>query len=131
MDVSAIQHRTFTIRQFMAAIAGVACLLGGVAWADRSGSLWWLIQSFDLGVYVYPSFALAAGGGLLVALIAVVCDRSVWRIRWLWFLLPAAMPIAILFFGSASGTMIAPPKPSSNNVGRSSSGSPGSIFRSG
>ncbi len=101
MDVSTTRHWTFSIRQLMAAIAGVACLLGGLAWAERSGSLWWLIQSFELAVYLYPSFALAAGAGLLVALIAAVCDRSVWRIRSLWLLVPAAIPIVILFFGIA------------------------------
>jgi hypothetical protein len=101
MDVSTTRHSRLSIRRLMAAIAGVACLLGGLAWAERNGTLWWLIQSLELGVYCYPTFALAAGVGLLVAVIAALWDRSIWRLRSLWLLLPAAMPIAILAFGIA------------------------------
>jgi hypothetical protein len=101
MDVSSTRHGRFSIRRLMAAIAGVACLLGGLVWAERSGGLWWLIQSLELGVYSYPAFALAASGGLLVASIAAVWDRSVWRLRSLWLLLPVAMPFVILGFGIA------------------------------
>jgi hypothetical protein len=101
MDVSAARHWRFSIRRLMALIAGVACLLGGLAWAERSGGLWWLIQSLELGIYAYPSFAVAASAGLLFAAVAAVWDRSIWRLRSLWLLLPAAMPIAILAYGIA------------------------------
>jgi hypothetical protein len=101
MDISATRHWRFSTWQLMAAIAGVACLLGGLVWAQRSGGLWWLTQSFEIGVYFYPAFAVAAGVGLLMAVIAAVWDRSVWRLRSLWLLLPAAMPIIILAYGVA------------------------------
>ncbi len=95
------QPLRFSIRQLMAAIAAAACLFAGLAWAERSLVLWWLIQSVELGVYVYPYLAIAAVAGLLVALIAYVRGQSAWRIRSLWLLLPAAVPVAILWFGIA------------------------------
>jgi hypothetical protein len=91
----------FSIRQLMAAVAVVACLLGSAVWAERSGFLWWLSRSVELAVGFYPYFAVGAGVALFVSLVAAVLDRSMWRIRSLWLLLPAVVPLGSLAFGIA------------------------------
>jgi hypothetical protein len=101
MDDSAKRRLTFRIRQLMAAIAGVACFLSAAAWTERTGTFWWLGESVDLAVNMYPSLGAAAGAGVLFSLVAAVLDRSIWRVNSLWLLLPAAVPIAIAWFGIA------------------------------
>lgn len=88
----------FSLRQLMAAVAGVAFLVGGFAWLARN---WWASKAFQCGLYFYPRFAWVAGATTLFAIFIAVADRRVWRVRSFWLLLPIAVPVALLAFGIA------------------------------
>jgi hypothetical protein len=100
MGETATRRWNFGLARLMATVACVACLLGGLAWVEREIGITVLYQSFQLAAYCLPRlFARAAVAGLVISLIAAICDRRVWRLRALWLLLPVAIPIAILVFG--------------------------------
>lgn len=99
MTTPTARRPTIRIRQLMAGIAVMAVVFASLAWAERAGVWWWASEAFGLSLYFYPRFAWAAGVASLVALIATAADRRVWRLRSLWMLSPAAIPILLLAFG--------------------------------
>jgi hypothetical protein len=99
MSETATRRPTFSLRQLIAGVAVAALLFSGLAWAVRSGVWWWASQAIELSLYCFPQFAQVAGAASLVALIAMVADRRVWRLRSLWMLSPLVVPILLLTFG--------------------------------
>ena len=114
MPDSTVRPKTFSLRQLMAVVSGLALLFGGLAWGERNGAFWWVSQSLDCSLYFYPRFAWAAGAASLVALMAVASDRRVWRLRSLWMLLPIAVPMALLAFGIAFRQYTGAPMPTTD-----------------
>jgi hypothetical protein len=83
----------------MVAVAVAAVILGGLTWAQRSG-LWWAVyQALELSLHFYPLLAVVALAAILIALCTAIMDRRVWHSRYLWTLLPFAVPFTLLVFG--------------------------------
>ncbi|WP_165068049.1 hypothetical protein [Paludisphaera rhizosphaerae] len=88
-----------SVQRLMAWVAGMAVVFAVLTWAGRAGIWWWASQAVEASCYFFPRLARAAGAASIVALIAAVADRRVWRLRSLWMLSPLAVPILLLAFG--------------------------------
>jgi hypothetical protein len=104
-DMLRLDRFRFTLRSLMATIGIIAVLIGGITLAMRTDSMqqlcWLGSQAFDICTYFLPRLTWAAGGGLLVALIAAASNKNIWHLRSLWLLTPLLVPIAILAYGIA------------------------------
>lgn len=90
---------SFSLRQLLAGDTIAAVLCAGLAWAARAGGWWWGSQAVALSVYFYPRFTWVAEAAAIVALVAAVFDRRIWRLRSLWLLSPLLVPVLLLVFG--------------------------------
>ncbi len=99
MADSTLPRPTFSLRQLIAGVAAAAVVFATLAWAMRRGAWWWGSQAVECSIYFFPRFAWAAGAASIVALLASVADRRVWRLRSLWMLSPVAVPVLLLAFG--------------------------------
>ncbi len=90
--------RGVTIRRVIFAIACIPiipCLL--LALLIAAFGLW--EDYFAAAAFTDTLFKLCAGGGVIVALLAVAIDRRNWRSRTFWLLLPLIVPVVINSYG--------------------------------
>jgi hypothetical protein len=100
MAASAKRRPTFSLRRLLGAVTIAAIVLAGMAWLVRAGGSWWLGNAVSCSLNFWPVFARIAGAALGVALLATAFDRRVRRLRSLWMLTPAVLPMILLALGA-------------------------------